>query len=279
MAREHRVMTALGPTASRSRRRSGCARTSRSTARRSTSWTSSPATSCATPPIAEAALDVPTPSGGRPWTWPTPWPRSTRSTSTTSASATSAGARATSSARSGAGRASTRRWRSTGRTTAAWSEVGAHPGRGGPRAAAGLDRPRRLPARQRRPRRRRRGRRHLRLGDLHARRPAGRRRHPPLLLGRARRRRPAARGRTRPRRPGLPGREELLARYAEASGRDVSDIAYYMAFGYWKLACILQGVYARYRAGAGRRRPEQRRPVPAVIARLARRAATMLAAR
>jgi hypothetical protein len=29
----------------------------------------------------------------------------------------------------------------------------------------------------------------------------------------------------------------------------VSDVGYYVAFGYWKLACILEGVYARYRGG------------------------------
>jgi aminoglycoside phosphotransferase (APT) family kinase protein len=38
--------------------------------------------------------------------------------------------------------------------------------------------------------------------------------------------------------------------YAEGSGRDLSDIDFYVAFGYWKLACILEGVYARYLAGA-----------------------------
>ena len=26
---------------------------------------------------------------------------------------------------------------------------------------------------------------------------------------------------------------------------------FYVAFGYWKLACILEGVYTRYAAGAG----------------------------
>jgi aminoglycoside phosphotransferase (APT) family kinase protein len=50
--------------------------------------------------------------------------------------------------------------------------------------------------------------------------------------------------------PGFPSRPELLERYAEASGRDLSDIAYYIAFGYWKLACIMEGVYARYVGGA-----------------------------
>jgi aminoglycoside phosphotransferase (APT) family kinase protein len=49
--------------------------------------------------------------------------------------------------------------------------------------------------------------------------------------------------------PGFPRRRDLLARYAERSGRDVSTIDYYTAFGYWKLACIIEGVYARYAAG------------------------------
>jgi aminoglycoside phosphotransferase (APT) family kinase protein len=50
--------------------------------------------------------------------------------------------------------------------------------------------------------------------------------------------------------PGFPTRAELIERYGEASGRDLTNIDYYVAFGYWKLACILEGVYARYRAGA-----------------------------
>jgi aminoglycoside phosphotransferase (APT) family kinase protein len=50
--------------------------------------------------------------------------------------------------------------------------------------------------------------------------------------------------------PGFPDRAEMLARYAEVSGRDVSHVAYYAAFGFWKLACILEGVYSRYLAGA-----------------------------
>jgi aminoglycoside phosphotransferase (APT) family kinase protein len=49
---------------------------------------------------------------------------------------------------------------------------------------------------------------------------------------------------------GFAQKADLVQRYAELSGRDVSHIAYYTAFGYWKLACILQGVYARYTAGA-----------------------------
>jgi len=49
--------------------------------------------------------------------------------------------------------------------------------------------------------------------------------------------------------PGFPGRDELRARYAERSGRDLSQLDFYVALGYWKLAIILEGVYARYAAG------------------------------
>lgn len=50
--------------------------------------------------------------------------------------------------------------------------------------------------------------------------------------------------------PGFPSRDDLTARYAHRSGRDLSDLQYYVAFGYWKLACILEGVYGRYASGA-----------------------------
>ncbi|HEX3910421.1 MAG TPA: phosphotransferase family protein [Solirubrobacteraceae bacterium] len=49
---------------------------------------------------------------------------------------------------------------------------------------------------------------------------------------------------------GFPTREHLLARYAEGSGAELGEISYYVAFGYWKLACIAEGIYARYSAGA-----------------------------
>jgi aminoglycoside phosphotransferase (APT) family kinase protein len=49
--------------------------------------------------------------------------------------------------------------------------------------------------------------------------------------------------------PGFPTKEELAARYAERSGRDLSDLDFFVALGYWKLAIILEGVYARYAAG------------------------------
>ncbi len=50
--------------------------------------------------------------------------------------------------------------------------------------------------------------------------------------------------------PGFPGRGALARTYAERTGRDLSQVGYYVGLGYWKLACILQGVLVRYRAGA-----------------------------
>ena len=50
--------------------------------------------------------------------------------------------------------------------------------------------------------------------------------------------------------PGFASRAEVRSFYAERSGRDLSRLDFYVAFGYWKLACILQGVYARYVGGA-----------------------------
>jgi aminoglycoside phosphotransferase (APT) family kinase protein len=50
---------------------------------------------------------------------------------------------------------------------------------------------------------------------------------------------------------GFPDRAAMRERYAAKSGRDLGDLDFYVAFGYWKLACILEGVYARYAGGAG----------------------------
>jgi aminoglycoside phosphotransferase (APT) family kinase protein len=56
---------------------------------------------------------------------------------------------------------------------------------------------------------------------------------------------------------GFPRSAELVRRYAEVSGRDVSQLGYYVAFGYWKLTCIIAGVYARYAGGAMGSVPEE----------------------
>jgi aminoglycoside phosphotransferase (APT) family kinase protein len=53
----------------------------------------------------------------------------------------------------------------------------------------------------------------------------------------------------------------LAERYARVSGRDISQLDYYVAFAYWKLACIVEGVYARYLGGAlGERDPAELEP-------------------
>ena len=118
-----------------------------------------------------------------------------------------------------------------------------------PRAGPGDDRPRRLPPRQHDPHPDRRGRGRGRLGALHPRRPARRRRPADGLLARPRARPTIALGQPANLAPGFPTREELAARYAERSGRDLADLDFFVALGYWKLAIILEGVYARYAAG------------------------------
>jgi aminoglycoside phosphotransferase (APT) family kinase protein len=50
--------------------------------------------------------------------------------------------------------------------------------------------------------------------------------------------------------PGFLDRAGVRARYTEKSGRDTSALDFYVSFGYWKLACILEGVFARYAGGA-----------------------------
>jgi aminoglycoside phosphotransferase (APT) family kinase protein len=60
---------------------------------------------------------------------------------------------------------------------------------------------------------------------------------------------------------GFWNRSQLLTRYAEVSGRDLADIDFYVAFAFWKLACILEGVYARYLGGAlGQRSADELEP-------------------
>jgi aminoglycoside phosphotransferase (APT) family kinase protein len=49
--------------------------------------------------------------------------------------------------------------------------------------------------------------------------------------------------------PGLGTGEQLADYYARLSGRDVSDVPYWVAFARWRSACISAGVRARYLAG------------------------------
>jgi aminoglycoside phosphotransferase (APT) family kinase protein len=49
---------------------------------------------------------------------------------------------------------------------------------------------------------------------------------------------------------GFASRSELCDRYAAQSGRDLSGIDYYTALGYWKISCIMAGIYTRLSSSA-----------------------------
>ena len=69
--------------------------------------------------------------------------------------------------------------------------------------------------------------------------------------------------------PGFMTRAEFAAGYARRTGRDISRIGYYVAFGYFKLAVVLEGIHARYlkqqTVGEGFEREGQ--AVPVLVAR------------
>ena len=69
--------------------------------------------------------------------------------------------------------------------------------------------------------------------------------------------------------PGFLTRDELVARYAELTGRDVSRIGYYMAFGCFKLAVVLEGIHARFlqRKTVGEGFEREGQAVPSLIER------------
>ncbi len=48
---------------------------------------------------------------------------------------------------------------------------------------------------------------------------------------------------------GFPTREEMVARYAAASGRDLAHLEWYVALGHYKLAIIAEGINARFLLG------------------------------
>ena len=49
--------------------------------------------------------------------------------------------------------------------------------------------------------------------------------------------------------PGFMTRKEFIDYYSQRSGRDLSDMHWYLVFGYFKLAVILQQIYARWHNG------------------------------
>lgn len=48
---------------------------------------------------------------------------------------------------------------------------------------------------------------------------------------------------------GFPAAADLAERYARRSGRDLTELAFYQALGWFKLAVIAEGIHARHRAG------------------------------
>ncbi len=49
---------------------------------------------------------------------------------------------------------------------------------------------------------------------------------------------------------GFPLKTELARAYGDATGADLYHLDFYLAFGWWKLACIADGVYTRFNSGA-----------------------------
>ncbi|MDG2428105.1 MAG: phosphotransferase family protein [Acidimicrobiales bacterium] len=43
--------------------------------------------------------------------------------------------------------------------------------------------------------------------------------------------------------------DEIKDAYGRHSNRDLTELDYYVAFAYWRIACIVEGVYTRYAAG------------------------------
>lgn len=77
--------------------------------------------------------------------------------------------------------------------------------------------------------------------------------------------------------PGFLNRSDMAERYARVSGHDTSQLDFYTAFAYWKLVCILEGVYARYLGGAlGQRDPAELEPFNAQVLGAAARAEELL---
>ena len=76
---------------------------------------------------------------------------------------------------------------------------------------------------------------------------------------------------------GFWNREQIIQHYGEVTGRNLSRFNTYLAFANWRLACILEGVYARYLGGAlGQRDPAELEPFRRQVDTAARAAAELL---
>jgi hypothetical protein len=73
----------------------------------------------------------------------------------------------------------------------------------------------------------------------------------------------------------LPDARARSSTYSRKTGRDVSNVDYYRAFQYWRLAAIVEGVMARYLKGV----MGGKKPTPAVPRQIDGLAASALTAR
>ena len=77
--------------------------------------------------------------------------------------------------------------------------------------------------------------------------------------------------------PGFPPIDDLIACYDERSGRSLDNLDFYVAFGSWKLAAIIEGVHARYASGAyGEKEKTAADDMPAAVEQLAEAALARL---
>src|SRR6266849_4138312 len=77
--------------------------------------------------------------------------------------------------------------------------------------------------------------------------------------------------------PGFMTRRELAERYAQRSGRDISNIAFYRAWAHWKTATVVQQIYVRFvRGQTSDPRFESMGTHPPVLARAAARVVAKL---
>lgn len=75
---------------------------------------------------------------------------------------------------------------------------------------------------------------------------------------------------------GFSSRQELIAEYGRLTGRNTGNMDFFFAFASWRLACILEGVHARYVGGANPEIPEEVEIFPESVVYLAERAAEIL---
>ena len=75
---------------------------------------------------------------------------------------------------------------------------------------------------------------------------------------------------------GFSSREQLVSEYGRVTGRDTSDMDFFFAFASWRLACILEGVHARYVGGANVEIPDEVEIFPHSVVHLAERAARIM---